>query len=395
MFFYDLFLNFILCIFCIFTYKFVIYHLADKKYDKLFFSLLLIFMLGLILLYARNPISFVFLDIPIILGYLKNRKKDSLLMSILITLLLIAETNINPVILIIKYSLYLITFTLFKNKKCQMLDLLVSIKTFFMTFLCFGYYNENNVPLNLLYLLAIVVFIYFTLKLMLRLLNLEKNDYSEEKKELDKRIFRIAHEIKNPIAVCKGYLDMMDINDKIKTEKYIAIIRSEMNRALIVMNDFMSLSNISIRNEILDIYMLIEDVKETMENLLSAKNVKLEIPYFNDELYIMGDYDRLKQVLVNMIKNASEANATKILIKTDVSKNNICIKIEDNGSGITREDLKKIGEVFFTTKTNGNGIGVNLSKEIVSLHKGSITYNSKVDEGTTVNICLPIEKGIN
>ena len=188
---------------------------------------------------------------------------------------------------------------------------------------------------------------------------------------------------------------MMDINDKIKTEKYIAIIRSEMNRALIVMNDFMSLSNISIRNEILDIYMLIEDVKETMENLLSAKNVKLEIPYFNDELYIMGDYDRLKQVLVNMIKNASEANATKILIKTDVSKNNICIKIEDNGSGITREDLKKIGEVFFTTKTNGNGIGVNLSKEIISLHKGSITYNSKVDEGTTVNICLPIEKGIN
>ena len=146
MFFYDLFLNFILCIFCIFTYKFVIYHLADKKYDKLFFSLLLIFMLGLILLYARNPISFVFLDIPIILGYLKNRKKDSLLMSILITLLLIAETNINPVILIIKYSLYLITFTLFKNKKCQMLDLLVSIKTFFMTFLCFGYYNEKNVP---------------------------------------------------------------------------------------------------------------------------------------------------------------------------------------------------------------------------------------------------------
>ena len=109
----------------------------------------------------------------------------------------------------------------------------------------------------------------------------------------------------------------------------------------------------------------------------------------------MGDYDRLKQVLVNMIKNASEANATKILIKTDVSKNNICIKIEDNGSGITSEDLKKIGEVFFTTKTNGNGIGVNLSKEIVSLHKGSITYNSKVDEGTTVNICLPIEKGIN
>lgn len=394
MFFYDLFLNFILCMFSVFIYKTVTYYLTDKRYNNLFFSLFLVLIISLILLYARGPISFIFLDIPIMLGYLKNKKNDSIILSTLITLALIIETNISPIILIIKYISYLLVFIILKSNKYKLLDFLIGIKTFFMTFICFKFYS-NNVSLTLLYLLAMSVFLYFTIALILRLLNLKQNDYTQEKKELDKKIFRIAHEIKNPIAVCKGYLDMIDMNDQQKIEKYLSIVRSEMSRALTVMDDFMSLSNISIRNEILDIYMLIEDVRDTMKNLLKQKHVKLEIPNYNDELYIIGDYDRLKQVLVNMIKNAYEANATHIKIKTISDNKSVNIKIEDNGDGITNEDLRKIGEIFFTTKTKGNGIGVNLSKEIVSLHNGSIVYSSKLNKGTTVNIYLPIEKGIN
>ena len=230
---------------------------------------------------------------------------------------------------------------------------------------------------------------------IINFLNLKSSNYSLEELETKKKIFRIAHEIKNPIAVCYGYLDMLDVTDLDKVNKYIPIVRSEINRALVIMDDFLSLSNIAIRNEILDIYLLIEDVYNTMEKLLQEKQVKLIVPKYNGELYIMGDYDRLKQVLVNIIKNAYEANSDRITITTNVTNKYVKIIIEDNGDGILPDNLKKVGEMFFTTKASGSGIGINLSKEIISLHNGEIKYDSVVDKGTKVMIKLPIEKGLN
>lgn len=230
---------------------------------------------------------------------------------------------------------------------------------------------------------------------MIHFLKLKSNNFSQEKLEMEKKVLRITHEIKNPIAVCKGYLDMIDVSNQEKAAKYISIVRSEMNRVLIIMDDFLSLSNISIRKEILDLYLLIEEVKETMALLLKEKKVILEIPNYEDELYIMGDFDRLKQVLVNLIKNAYEADANYIKIDTSIHKNKVEIKVIDNGKGMNPHNLKRIGEIFYTTKLSGSGIGVNLCKEIISLHNGEIEYQSKEKEGTTVTVILPIEKGIN
>lgn len=154
----------------------------------------------------------------------------------------------------------------------------------------------------------------------------------------------------------------------------------------------MSLSNISIHKDVLDIYMLIEDVRDTMMQLLDSRQVQLFIPKFIDELYIIGDYDRLKQVFINLIKNAYEAKADQIRITTTVRGSQIKIIVRDNGEGIDKADLKKIGEMFYTTKTKGTGIGVNLSKEIITLHNGEIRYDSKLKEGTIVTIFLPLER---
>lgn len=230
---------------------------------------------------------------------------------------------------------------------------------------------------------------------MIYFLDLRSNNFYKEKLEIDKKIFRITHEIKNPISVCKGYLDMIDVSNQEKAAKYISIVKNEMNRALVIMDDFLSISNISIKKEILDLYLLIEEVNESMTLLFKEKHVTLEIPNYDDELYVIGDFDRLKQVLVNLIKNSYEAGANYIKIDTKVMNSKVKIQIKDNGSGITTHDLKRVGEIFFTTKLNGSGIGVNLSKEIVKLHNGKIQYQSKDGCGTIVTIILPIEKGIN
>lgn len=394
MFFYDLGLGVIICCFSIFVYKYSSYYLKDKRYQQLLFSFLLVGMTGLLLLYTRSEISLVFWDIPIILSYLKNREKEAVFLSIFITILLIISTSISPFILILKFLLYLISYCCLQRKRHLLIQVLFIEKAFFLALICFMR-ETSNIPLLFLYLFMIIVFLYLFIHLIISFLNLKSNNFLEEKIEIEKKVFRITHEIKNPLAVCKGYLDMIDINEKEKLERYLSIVRSEMDRALIIMDDFLSLSNISIRKEILDLYLLIEDVGETMALLLREKQVILEIPNYDSELYIIGDFDRLKQVLMNLIKNSYEAEANCIKIDTTVIKNKVKIEIKDNGKGISSHDLKRIGEIFFTTKSNGSGIGINLSKEIISLHNGEIQYQSKEQEGTIVTIILPIEKGIN
>lgn len=394
MFFYDLFLGLIICFFSVFVYTYILYYLNDKRFRYLLFSLLLVGMMGLLLIYTRSLVSLIFLDIPILLGYLKEHEKDSILLSGLLLLLLSSVTPLSFIILLIKYIIYLVTFLLLRNKRKQLIKLLFSEKAFFLSFICFQIYS-NNISIVLIYLLATILFLYLLMMSIINFLNLKSSNYSLEELETKKKIFRITHEIKNPIAVCCGYLDMLDVTDSDKVNKYIPIVRSEINRALVIMDDFLSLSNISIRNEILDIYLLIEDVYNTMEKLLEEKQVKLIVPKYNDELYIIGDYDRLKQVLVNIIKNAYEANSNRITITTNVTNKYVKILIEDNGDGILPDNLKKIGEMFFTTKASGSGIGINLSKEIISLHNGKIKYDSVVGKGTKVMVKLPIEKGLN
>ena len=102
----------------------------------------------------------------------------------------------------------------------------------------------------------------------------------------------------------------------------------------------------------------------------------------------------MKQVFINLLKNALEAkDETKEYNYIDVTvketESDIFIKIKDNGIGMTKEELDKVGQMFFTTKKKGSGLGTCLSKEIIKLHKGNITYSSHKGEWTEAIITLP------
>ncbi|MDD6223582.1 MAG: HAMP domain-containing sensor histidine kinase, partial [bacterium] len=384
---------FIISFFCLLLYRFMIGHLKEKRYVDLFFSLLLILMSGLLLIYSNHMMGLLFLDIPILLGYLKKHRFDSILLSILFIFIIIQKMPMYLLFYVAKYCCYLIGDILLHHKSDKLFQYFIWIQSFFLTYFSFQYYVQN-VSITLLMILGISVSFYFLLTWLLALLNLQYEDYSLNKWERDKSIFKITHEIKNPIAVCKGYLDMLDIRDANKVERYIPVIKSEINRTLIIMEDFLTLNNMSIRKEILDIYLLIEDVQKTTERLLQEKGIMLKVPSTLDELYLIGDYDRLKQVFINLIKNAYEAHATVIEIHLSVKKNQLKIVIQDNGEGMDAVSLKRLGEIFYTTKQSGTGIGVSLSREIISLHHGDIHYQSKVHEGTSATIMLPVEVGL-
>ena len=158
------------------------------------------------------------------------------------------------------------------------------------------------------------------------------------------------------------------------------------------MADFKELNKITISKELVDLNYLVEEVYDSLSLLIIDKEIKI---YFenNEELYVNIDYLKIKQVLINIIKNSTEAIIEKgiINIKTYQKNKYVYIIVEDNGFGMDKESLERINELFFTTKKNGTGLGVVLSNEIVSAHNGEIKYESKVNVGTKVIIKLPIK----
>ncbi|MDO4963766.1 MAG: HAMP domain-containing sensor histidine kinase, partial [bacterium] len=255
------------------------------------------------------------------------------------------------------------------------------------------YYNLNNIfQIIICYFLItnILCFIFETGKNIINT-NLTLKELRKEK-QIRLSLFKITHEIKNPIAVCKGYLDMINVYDKSQVERYIPIIKSEIERLLSLLQDFLLINKNNLDMDIMDFNMLIEDTIEKLHPLLKNNNIKLNLNLIDDEIFINGDYNRLSQVIINIIKNSIEAIEDRgiININSKIKGNRYILTIEDNGLGMTKDTLSKIREPFFTTKKRGSGLGVSLISEIVEAHNGKINYESEYMKGTKVTITIPI-----
>lgn len=192
---------------------------------------------------------------------------------------------------------------------------------------------------------------------------------------------KFTHELKNPLTVCNGYLDMMLKCNEEDKFTYIQIVKDEIKRSLNIINDYNNILNITKSN-----FNLYDLLLETKNNLEKLYNCKIEI-ISNNKLDYYGDYSKLKQVLLNIIKNSYEANSNLIVIKIDEDKSIYKISIFDNGIGI--KNIDDIYKEYYTTKENGTGLGIPYIKEIIELHRGSINYYSKENIGTRVEVILP------
>ena len=212
--------------------------------------------------------------------------------------------------------------------------------------------------------------------------------------EIKKALFQLNHEIKNPLAVVNGYLDMIErTTNKDKQKKYHEIIKKEIKRSINIINDFSILGKLKkIDKEPIDLSLIFDDVIELFNPLLKEKNGIINIDNL-DELYIMGDYERLKQVFVNLIKNSIESKDKDFIIidiKTKKYKDFYKIYIKDNGQGMSKEVLNHIEDTFYSTKQQGTGIGLSYVRKIIELHQGKISFKSKEKEGTTAIVNIPL-----
>ena len=402
----EILLNIILIIFPILIYYICSCYqlLKNKKYNNVLFCLLLFGSIYLLLNYGsgiNNNKILLFCNIPIILAYLKKQSKIALFLSIFTLIYCNYILEYSIIIMIIKFLIYYIFYLVAQKSRVEDNDFIAIIASIQGFFVAFEYFFTNNIKdvSTLIEIFGITLLFYIITFILLYLSNIadkittlfyEVKNIAKEK-EINNALFKLTHEIKNPLAVCKGYLDMLDIDDSGKLNRYIPIIKQEINRSLNIASDFLEYSKIKINKDIVDINVLLDDVYDSFKILNNSRNIKFIYNEKDIEMYVNGDYDRLKQVLLNLLKNSNEAidNKGKIILDSKVVDNKCIISVEDNGIGMTSDTLKQIKTLFYTTKKEGSGIGVSLACEIIKAHDGKIDFYSTYQKGCRVEIKLP------
>lgn len=379
---------------------YLIYEVYTENIDKnkndlvlsfcLFSSLYFMFRFSL---FNNIYIFSIVFDFIIILFYIKKNKANAIAMSIFV-IFLCYLLNFNSYIFIFKYIICFIIFYFCGNGKVFFaLSIISNLLCFFVSTV-----NLDTLIYSSFYYLFYYFLYYFIIIILVKAekiieINISYKELMKEN-QLRDSLFKISHEIKNPIAVCKGYLDMFDSNNIDHFKKYIPIIKSEIEKTLNLLQDFSACKKVKLECDIIDISLLLDEIIENYRLLFDSKNIKFSAEISDDEIFIYGDYNRLNQVLLNIIKNSIEAIDYKkqsyIRIHTEVFDNKVKIYVEDNGVGMNSEVMSKMSEPFYTTKADGTGLGVLLSNEIISAHNGSIDYLSEEGIGTCAIITLPL-----
>lgn len=212
-----------------------------------------------------------------------------------------------------------------------------------------------------------------------------------------------AHELRSPVTPIKGYLDLIlhdnESNEKIKNWAKISLRNAE--RLLKLVNDILDVARLDSDTMRFDMEKIdpVEFLKEIVEDMRPAiTNKKLEFPVnIPPSLpHILGDKNRLSQVLKNLMSNSLKfTDCGSIGLKVEKKDNHILITVEDTGIGISQNELKKIFTKFYQAYTGedrnneGTGLGLFISKEIIKKHNGTIWAESEVGKGSRFIIQLP------
>ncbi|MBD7965083.1 PAS domain S-box protein [Fictibacillus norfolkensis] len=204
----------------------------------------------------------------------------------------------------------------------------------------------------------------------------------------------VAHEIRNPLTSIRGFLQLLQSRAS-ENEDYYEIMLSEIDRINSIVGEFMLLAKPQAMNFTqTDLRQLLRHVISILDTQAILTNVQIYFESEPDLPEIWCVDNQIKQVFVNMLKNAIEAMPTggSVIINLKREGGYVIASFIDHGCGISEERLPTLGEPFYTTKEKGTGLGLMICYKIVENHHGKILINSKIDEGTTFSILLPIDK---
>lgn len=198
----------------------------------------------------------------------------------------------------------------------------------------------------------------------------------------------VAHEIRNPLTALKGFTQLL----KSSSTAYVDIMLDELARIEHIVNEFMTLAKPqAVQYRETSVRELLASVVDFMQPQAILLGIQIDTRIEVDERPVFCDANQIKQVIINLLKNAMEAMPHGGPIEVSAlatDRGSVLIGVADRGIGIPEGQLARIGEPFFSMKDSGNGLGLMVCQRIVDAHKGRLSIRSKVGEGTTVEIEL-------
>lgn len=205
----------------------------------------------------------------------------------------------------------------------------------------------------------------------------------------------IAHEIRNPLTSVRGFIQLLQ-SELVKSNKkeYVDIMLEEIDRANSVLKDFLGFAKPTCpKRKPLAVYDLLEEIRLLTEGeaLLREINMEFTCPEGLPDIYV--DKDQLKQVLLNILKNAFDAveahGWVRVAAQWDQASGKVSITVEDDGIGMDPQTVTRIFDPFFTTKESGTGLGMAVTYQIIKNHEGEIKVKSSQGTGTVFTVILP------
>lgn len=228
---------------------------------------------------------------------------------------------------------------------------------------------------------------------------IEQTAYQNDKLAmLGKISAAIAHEIRNPLTAIRGFIQLLRPHlEQLGKDEYARIILTEIDRANDIIHEFLNSSKPTApQKSVVSVPRLLNEVVLLTESEALMKGCQMVLNVPEDEPFVSIDVKQIKQVLLNIIKNAMDAidevegdHQGVIDIGAELEGEYVNISIQDNGNGMDKGLLSRLFDPFFTTKEKGTGLGLSVSYRIIKNHRGNISVDSLKGAGTVFVITLP------
>lgn len=204
-----------------------------------------------------------------------------------------------------------------------------------------------------------------------------------------------VHEIKNPLATIKTFIDFLPERhaDKNFINNFMRLVAPQIEKINFTVQQLLDFSKPAIPNlRQVKIYKVLDETLELLSNDFIKHKIKSQTQFSDDNAMVSADPNQLKQVFLNLFLNSIDAmpQGGNLLVSGKTYNDSVEVYIQDTGHGISKENLKRIFQPFFTTKSNGTGLGLSVVHDILEQHKATIRAESEIDKGTKFIIKFPI-----
>ncbi len=215
-------------------------------------------------------------------------------------------------------------------------------------------------------------------------------------------VVNVSHELKTPLTAIKGFVETMEPRADEENRPYLEIIRRNTDRLIAIVEDLLTLSQLEARGlkiEKSDVHVrpLAENILKIFEKRANDKGLTIALEAMSDLPPVKADALQLEGLLLNLVDNAVKyTDKGRVTIRLTVRAGRLAIDVADTGSGIDAEHLPHVFERFYVVdksrskKLGGTGLGLSIVKHIVLAHQGTVSVKSRLGEGTTVTVLLPI-----